>query len=428
MKTMKSLMLKTKFAKIVKKTCILYMVTTICITNCLCTPKTKNENNFISNISSSTTTTYFSNELTNAIAGGYFIYIPESNNSPINIYEFCYAVLSTTYTTYTAEELQKEINSLCDLYIKLNFIPKSEYINTIDALSFIYRAWQIQNKIKNDESLPIKNNIINQLKANNLISDEITSKLYEPITYEIMAEIISNKQNINNLKSDTKTEKINQEEQNELYTKIKNRFDYNEIVEFFDDIALDSEYADENETEHNIVRWTTPVITYSIIGDNINEEILNTIKNVLYEIEKIPNTPYFEYDTTGNGLLKIEIGTEQAKKYLDDYYANGFCNIAYDNTLGRIINGYAYFKTEYENSTEMKHAVLEELVQLMGLANDSMKYTDSIFYTNYSSVTTLSDIDKLMLELLYSDSIKPNMLPNDAKTTIANWLTENIYK
>jgi hypothetical protein len=45
--------------------------------------------------------------------------------------------------------------------------------------------------------------------------------------------------------------------------------------------------------------------------------------------------------------------------------------------------------------------ITSEITQSLGLANDSMKYPDSIFYEGYSTTQQLSKIDKEVIKMLY---------------------------
>ncbi|MDA1353130.1 MAG: DUF2927 domain-containing protein [bacterium] len=55
------------------------------------------------------------------------------------------------------------------------------------------------------------------------------------------------------------------------------------------------------------------------------------------------------------------------------------------------------------------HVISEELTQSLGLLCDSLIYSDSIFYQNYSSVTQYSSEDEDIISLLYSDAIRPGL-------------------
>jgi hypothetical protein len=53
--------------------------------------------------------------------------------------------------------------------------------------------------------------------------------------------------------------------------------------------------------------------------------------------------------------------------------------------------------------TREKHVLREELTQSLGFGNDSIKYPDSIFYENFSSLTKYSELDKAIIRKHYNN-------------------------
>ncbi|MCT7953556.1 DUF2927 domain-containing protein [Ancylothrix sp. C2] len=58
---------------------------------------------------------------------------------------------------------------------------------------------------------------------------------------------------------------------------------------------------------------------------------------------------------------------------------------------------------------ERSHLIREELTQAFGLPADSDKYSDSIFYQQWTDVTEYSSLDKKLIRMLYSPQVKPGM-------------------
>ena len=51
---------------------------------------------------------------------------------------------------------------------------------------------------------------------------------------------------------------------------------------------------------------------------------------------------------------------------------------------------------------------------------DSSRYADSIFYTEWSSVTEYASVDRAVIQMLYSDMIHPNMNEEQVRKTLHN--------
>ena len=60
-----------------------------------------------------------------------------------------------------------------------------------------------------------------------------------------------------------------------------------------------------------------------------------------------------------------------------------------------------------------RRAIVEEITQVLGLANDSWWYPDSRFYQGISINPGLADIDEALIRLLYDPRIKPGMTIED---------------
>ena len=64
----------------------------------------------------------------------------------------------------------------------------------------------------------------------------------------------------------------------------------------------------------------------------------------------------------------------------------------------------------------------EELVGALGLPNDHMVYSDSILYQKYTTTRSLSEVDWLMLNMLYSPVTRPDMTWSEAEDALINWM------
>lgn len=56
-----------------------------------------------------------------------------------------------------------------------------------------------------------------------------------------------------------------------------------------------------------------------------------------------------------------------------------------------------------------RHLIREELTQSMGLAQDSPRYPDSMFYSGYTDTPAYSAMDRALIEMLYRDEVQAGM-------------------
>ena len=372
-----------------------------------------------------------------AITKGYLKSTSTSyTNTPVTLSDFCYAAIAGSKTTLEANTLHDRIEYLKNLYIKAGLLPNTDTISNLDAICFLDRIWKINsalnidlNIVGTDEANLNQLDALSDMAAKGLIPNDPSFDVSDAMTYQDLANILARRDGI--------LEKTNQDvallgsSENDitLYQKIASQYTSKQVLTLFDEVALKSEYTDTTgaHPSHNLVRWADRTITYSIIGEDISEDIYTAIADALVELDDISYTPSFQLDETGSGALQIYVGGETANQMLSRYNATGLSTISYDKTVGSIVKGTIYLQDQYQTPSRTKHVVLEELTQVLGLVNDAVEFQDSIFYDGFSSLTKLTDIDKLLIEMLYSDAVKPNMTPPQCKANLATWLTEHVF-
>lgn len=227
-----------------------------------------------------------------------------------------------------------------------------------------------------------------------------------------------------------------------LYERIKESYTRTELLDIFHTTALDAEYSDkEDQTEHNTLRWAEDEISYSLQGENISQPVRDLLANAIEQLESVPGLPDFYEDQSGNGKIQIQIGTDKAEQYLNQYRASGFCTVSFseDDSLIQKANIYTHaMRVGGENQVPsngiyilsedtIQHIFLEELTQAMGLINDHPDLPESVLDEGSGRIPKLADIDRLLLEMLYSEGIPANLTPDEADTAAAGWLDTYLY-
>jgi hypothetical protein len=200
------------------------------------------------------------------------------------------------------------------------------------------------------------------------------------------------------------------------------------IINYFNEICLGSELG-----------WSPPITVKTkgttmlyIFKKDLCEEQVNFVKIVVGQFNalstdgsKIQLTQDSSIATSYLYLYPLKkIKDNPSFKYLDSNYYGQF------NTKQKynyIINARIFINTD--KTLEMqKVAILEELIQSMGLFRDSESYPNSIFYQDkYSAhlkTLTLSDMDKKLVQLLYNPKMKVG-LNRDQTTDVIREILEN---
>jgi len=175
-------------------------------------------------------------------------------------------------------------------------------------------------------------------------------------------------------------------------------------IEYFKEIALGTEYGNNIQV---IRKWDSDIRIK--INGSPNEMDIQALNQVVSEINEIIG------DKINLSIVSTNQNIDINFVPLSDF---SICNAAPGN--------YGYFNCKWRNNViyecdicianentllqeERSHMIREELTQSLGLMRDSLKYRDSIFYEGWTQTQRYSEIDRKMIEILYSGSIRPGM-------------------
>lgn len=181
-------------------------------------------------------------------------------------------------------------------------------------------------------------------------------------------------------------------------------------IEYFTEIALGTEYGNNTQA---IRKWGSDIRIK--INGNPNEKDLEALNQVLSDINAIIGD-------------KIKISLVRTNQNIDI----NFVPVSQFSKCNAVPGNYGYFNCKWRNDViyecniciatdeillqeERTHMIREEITQSLGLMKDSLKYRDSIFYQGWTQTQKYSEIDKKMIEILYSDYIRPGMRKDDVE-------------
>ena len=195
-----------------------------------------------------------------------------------------------------------------------------------------------------------------------------------------------------------------------------------EVVDYFCEIALKSAYG---STDTGIVRRWEQAVKVEIIGEYTKEDY-NWLVAHINNLNKITGMQKISV-VTSNGNYKVYFKTlAQLPSVIPGYVDGnwGFINITW-NASQQILSGTMGIATDVTNQLQRNHLILEEFTQGLGLLNDSSKYTDSIYYIKWTETQSLTNLDLMLVRMLYSSAVKAGMKESAARTNLASWLGTN---
>lgn len=192
-----------------------------------------------------------------------------------------------------------------------------------------------------------------------------------------------------------------------------------DVILYFNEVCLDAEFVNGGNPKV-VQKWASP-IRYRIQGDYTDKDlaVLEGFVQWLNDIEGFPGM----YPQEGEGLVDLQIhfcGYQEMLDIMGDQFAgtdgcvtfwyNGD-NIIYDATI-------CYLNTldQYVRNS----VILEEIYNGLGPVQDTWLREDSLIYAGYSEPQALTEIDELILRLLYHPDMRPGMTLEESEAVIRN--------
>ena len=200
-------------------------------------------------------------------------------------------------------------------------------------------------------------------------------------------------------------------------------------VKYFDQIVFRNEYASARAS-HILRKWPGPVIKFKIGGlKKPAEKYRKIIAKHSKALSRYGAPKFVEIGgtTPGEDLIFMFARTNSMKKagrlleknenVLKDM-AKGSCYfLSYHMPSGKLVKGMIVVNSEFPD-TVIRHCLLEEMAQSLGLPNDSPYVSPSLF-NDHEQRQDLSQIDKVLVRTLYDKRMKAGM-PREAALKMAH--------
>jgi hypothetical protein len=193
-----------------------------------------------------------------------------------------------------------------------------------------------------------------------------------------------------------------------------------QVWEYFEEVVLRTEYSDGTGNAALVQKWKEPIL-YSIYGTP-TEEDLSVLTALFAQLNEIPGFPGI-YARAEGEPANLMIGfwdSEDFNMYFSDFLngedAYGATQYWYYNDTNEIYTANVGYRTDIDQSTRIS-VLIEEIINMLGVS-DTVLRTDSIVYQYSNDNTALSDIDWLILKLLYHPEIQCGMDLDGCRTVI----------
>ena len=192
--------------------------------------------------------------------------------------------------------------------------------------------------------------------------------------------------------------------------------DVDDVILYFNEVCLDAEYHISGNA-FVLQKWVDP-IGYTIIGTPTDEDLtrLTDFTAWLNTIDGFPGIAPADDPDFAN--LRIHFCTHQELLDLIDTPPtdlDGAMNFWYDEN--EIFDATICIRTDLGQYLR-NSVILEEIYNVLGPAQDTSLRTDSIIYSKYSEPQELTDIDELILKLLYHPDLQCGMNADECEAVI----------
>jgi len=197
------------------------------------------------------------------------------------------------------------------------------------------------------------------------------------------------------------------------------KFSAGAILDYFTEIAFDSEFG---ESSNRLSRWEDEIL-YSVSGSPTEKdlELVGILVDKLNTIEGFPGIKEAENEDDVNFEILFITRAEIMETFENaSESCKGMSEFHWNMDSSRIIRARAAIDCEADE--ERESTICEEILQSLGLAMDSFLHKDSVFYQGKCVYTRPSELDWMMIRILYHPSLRTGIKKYEAIMAISGIL------
>jgi len=181
-----------------------------------------------------------------------------------------------------------------------------------------------------------------------------------------------------------------------------------DVICYFNEVCLDSEFVNSGDPS-KVQKWTAP-IKYRLDGNYTaeDEQLLQDLAAWLNGVEGFPGMEIASSYAAANMAINF-CAAEKFADILGPEYTgmDGAVTYWYDGR-NQIYDCTICYREDMERNLK-NSVILEEVYNGLGPVQDTLLRPDSIIYQHYAEPQALTEIDKLIIRLLYHPEIKCGM-------------------
>ena len=179
--------------------------------------------------------------------------------------------------------------------------------------------------------------------------------------------------------------------------------DIEQVLTYFQEVCNQLEYTDGTSDPALTKKWLTPLV-YRIHGEPTAED-LSVLADFCERLNAVPGFPGIreaqedEVENLTLNFLDPESFRAQFSECVQGEDAWGACQFWFYNATYEIHTAAIGYRTDIPQA-DRSSIILEEIVNILGITDSELR-SDSIVYQHSNENLCLSDVDWLLLELLY---------------------------
>lgn len=190
-----------------------------------------------------------------------------------------------------------------------------------------------------------------------------------------------------------------------------------DVIRWYNEVVLDAEFA--NGGDATLVQKWTGGISYALLGEP-TEEDQRVVSNMVTTLNSISGFPgMYETSNSDSANLKIHFVSQSEMQDImgSDYSGNdGAVTFWYDGN-NSIYKGVICIRTDLDQYVR-NSVIQEEIYNGMGPVQDTDLRSDSLIYSGYSTPQQMTQVDFLIMTLLYNTKIRCGMTAAECEKVI----------
>lgn len=181
---------------------------------------------------------------------------------------------------------------------------------------------------------------------------------------------------------------------------------------YFREVVLNSEYKKGRGNDKVVQKWKREIkFCFNNATTFEEKETICSLMNELSQVKGFPQA--VEEKNMDKANFRIFFLSKQdlnqtIGRYINYEDCNGASIVSFDNMTNEILNVNIYYNKDMDKDLNQT-VIKEEIINSIGLGNDTETRSDSIIYQYLPKPDKLSDIDWAIIKVLYSDEIRCGM-------------------